>query len=137
MVSPIDQGPLRYHRPYALGAVVFGSERQARAIAQCVHTGVVVINDVIVPTADPRLPFGGRGRSGFGVTRGAEGLLELTRVKAVSIRRGRWRPHYTPTGAQHTALFQAYIRAVHGDAWRQRIKAVGAAFRTLWRGDFH
>jgi acyl-CoA reductase-like NAD-dependent aldehyde dehydrogenase len=64
--------------PYALGAAVFGEESWARAFARRIRAGVVVINDVIVPTADPRLPFGGSGRSGFGVTRGAEGLLELT-----------------------------------------------------------
>ena len=41
-------------------------------------TGFVTINDIIVPTADPRLPFGGVRGSGFGTTRGAEGLLEMT-----------------------------------------------------------
>ncbi len=29
--------------------------------------------DIIAPTADPRVPFGGRRASGYGVTRGAEG----------------------------------------------------------------
>lgn len=123
--------------PYALGVTVFGSERQARDIAQRVNAGVVVINDVIIPTADPRLPFSGRGRSGFGVTRGAEGLLELTNVKAVSIRRSRWRPHYKPAGHHHTALFESYIHAVHGDAWIQRMKAVGSAIRTMLRAAHH
>lgn len=43
--------------PYALGATVFGEEAGARALARRVWAGVVVVNDVIVPTADPRLPF--------------------------------------------------------------------------------
>lgn len=123
--------------PYALGATVFGSERRALDLANRVRAGVVVINDVIVPTADPRLPFGGRGRSGFGVTRGAEGLLELTHVKAVSIRRGRWRPHYEPVTHQHTQLFEAYIHAVHGDTWAKRSKAVVSAMRTISRASHH
>jgi acyl-CoA reductase-like NAD-dependent aldehyde dehydrogenase len=54
--------------PYALGASIFGPKRDALKLAARVNAGSVVINDVIVPTADPRLPFGGRGESGFGVT---------------------------------------------------------------------
>jgi acyl-CoA reductase-like NAD-dependent aldehyde dehydrogenase len=57
--------------PYRLGATVFGPAAAAAALAARVEAGCVVVNDVIVPTADPRLPFGGRGRSGYGVTRGA------------------------------------------------------------------
>ncbi len=65
--------------PYALGAAIFSRDAAAaHSFAGKVRAGVVVINDLIVPTADPRLPFGGRGRSGFGTTRGAEGLLEMT-----------------------------------------------------------
>lgn len=118
---------------YALGATIFGDERHALNIAKRIQAGVVVINDVIVPTADPRLPFGGRGRSGFGVTRGAEGLLELTNVKAVSIRRGRWRPHFNPEGDENGALFESYIRAVHGESWPKRIKAMVSAIRVACR----
>jgi acyl-CoA reductase-like NAD-dependent aldehyde dehydrogenase len=53
---------------YALGPSIFGPARAARTLAARVNAGSVVINDVIVPTADPRLPFGGCGESGFGVT---------------------------------------------------------------------
>lgn len=52
--------------PFALGAKIFGEERRALVLAKRVHASVVLINDVIVPTADLRLPFGGQGRSGFG-----------------------------------------------------------------------
>jgi delta 1-pyrroline-5-carboxylate dehydrogenase len=117
--------------PYALGAVVFGREKTARELAAKVRAGVVLINDVIVPTADPRLPFGGLGRSGYGVTRGAEGLLEMTAMKALSVRRGHWRPHYEPPHPAHADLFRAYIQAVHSASWRQRVAAIGAGLRTL------
>ncbi len=117
--------------PYALGAVVFGQEKTARELAARVRAGVVLINDVIVPTADARFPFGGLGRSGYGVTRGAEGLLEMTAIKALSVRRGHWRPHYDPPHPGHEDLFRAYIQAVHGAAWRQRLAAMGAGLRTL------
>ena len=52
--------------PYALGASVFGPEEPARRLATRVRAGAVTINDLIVPTADPRLPFGGRAQSGYG-----------------------------------------------------------------------
>jgi acyl-CoA reductase-like NAD-dependent aldehyde dehydrogenase len=116
--------------PYALGASVFGPEAAARALAARIRAGAVTINDVIVPTADPRLPFGGRDASGYGITRGAEGLLELTVAKTVSTRRGRLRPHYAPPVADDDALFRHYLRAVHGGSWSGRIRswlALGAA----------
>jgi acyl-CoA reductase-like NAD-dependent aldehyde dehydrogenase len=119
------------HCPYALGAVVFGQEKAARELAVQMRVGVMLINDVIVPTADPRLPFGGLGRSGFGVTRGAEGLLEMTTVKALSVRRGHWRPHYDPPHPGYADLFRAYLQAVHSASWRSRCSAIRTGFRAL------
>jgi aldehyde dehydrogenase (NAD+) len=122
--------------PYGLGAAVFGSDRRARAFAEKLRVGVVVINDVIVPTADPRLPFGGRGRSGFGVTRGAMGLLEMTAVKAISVRRGTWRPHFAPKSSDDPDLFIAFIRSLHSYGWRNRIrgfKKLVSVAKERWR----
>ncbi len=99
--------------PYALGAAVFGPEGAARRLAARIAAGSVVINDVIVPTADPRLPFGGRGESGFGLTRGAEGLLEMTVCKTIVLRRGRFRPHLD-VRAGDAATLTALIGALHG-----------------------
>jgi acyl-CoA reductase-like NAD-dependent aldehyde dehydrogenase len=109
--------------PYALGSSVFGPEEPARRFAKRVRAGAVNINDLIVPTADPRLPFGGRAQSGYGATRGAEGLLELTCLKTISLRRGRLRPHYQPTTALDQTVFLPYLRAVHGRGWVGRVKA--------------
>ncbi|MBB2157758.1 aldehyde dehydrogenase family protein [Gluconacetobacter diazotrophicus] len=76
--------------PYALGASLFGPEAACRKLASDLRAGSIVVNDLIAPTADPRLPFGGTGESGYGSTRGAEGLLALTRPVAISVRRGPW-----------------------------------------------
>jgi delta 1-pyrroline-5-carboxylate dehydrogenase len=94
---------------------VFGPPGAAQAMARRVRAGSVCVNDLIVPTADPRLPFGGRGRSGFGSTRGAEGLLAMTVVKTVSERRGRLRPHLAPATANDAALFAGMTALLHGD----------------------
>lgn len=111
--------------PCALGASVFSrDESAARQLAARLNAGVVTINDLIVPTADPRLPFGGRGHSGFGVTRGREGLLEMTAPKVISVRRGAWRPHYAPARDGDAALFAAFARLTHGRGLARRWQAL-------------
>lgn len=119
--------------PYALGTSIFGPEDAAHRLAGRVNAGSVTINDLIVPTADPRLPFGGRGTSGYGVTRGGEGLLELTNVKTVGTRHGRFRPHYEPPQADDESLFTAYIEAAHGVGWRPRLAALRRVLGILSR----
>jgi acyl-CoA reductase-like NAD-dependent aldehyde dehydrogenase len=118
-VVPLD---LEADCGYALGASIFGPEREAKEFAKRIRAGVVVINDMIVPTADPRLPFGGRGKSGFGVTRGAEGLLEMTAVKAVTVRSGSWRPHFADKHSSDSELFESFLSALHGSGWRRRLQ---------------
>jgi len=123
---------LAHRCPYALGATIFSRhEREARRLADQITAGVVVINDMIVPTADPRLPFAGRRRSGFGSTRGAEGLLEMTAPKAVAVRRGNWLPHLDPVRTGDDDLFADYLLAIHAMSWRARIKAGWAMIRRM------
>jgi acyl-CoA reductase-like NAD-dependent aldehyde dehydrogenase len=117
--------------PYRLGATVFGSARSAQALAPRIDAGVVLVNDVILPHADARLPFGGRGRSGFGVTRGAQGLLEMTRPKAISRRSGTFRPHYDLPQPSDEEMFAQYIRAAHGSCPLDRARAAVAVVRNL------
>jgi len=117
--------------PYALGASVFGPEDAAVALAGRVRAGIVVINDAIVPTADPRLPFGGRGASGFGTTRGAEGLLELTVPKVVAIRRGRRLPHLENPQPGDADLFRAWLSLAHGGGPRARLRGALDLARAL------
>jgi len=124
---------LAAENPYALGASVFGREPGATEFARRVRAGAVTVNDIIVPTADPRFPFGGRGRSGYGVTRGAEGLLAMTQVKAIAVRRGKSRPHLDPAGRNDAELFGAYIRAAHGGSWTARGRAVVNFFQAAMR----
>jgi hypothetical protein len=100
-------------------------------VANALNAGVVTINDVIVPSADPRLPFGGRKRSGFGVTRGAEGLLELTAPKVMTVSRSKFRPAFEPPHAKDEAMFQAYLGLTHGRSLGQRVRAFVALFKSL------
>jgi aldehyde dehydrogenase (NAD+) len=119
---------------YGLTASIFGSEGEARRLAERLRVGHVLINDVIIPTIDPRVPFGGRGRSGFGVTRGAEGLLAMTTPRTVQVQRGWSKRSYEPTGAGHVALFSGLAALLHGDGFRKRwdgLKRLVAAARKL------
>jgi aldehyde dehydrogenase (NAD+) len=127
--------------PYALGASIFcgpRDEAKARSMAALLKAGTVLINDVIAPTADPRVPFGGRGSSGYGVTRGEEGLLEMTAVKVLLVRkvgllyRGLSVLHMRPLRAAETAVFAGLIGMLHGRGLRQRwdaLKALAGAAR--------
>lgn len=109
----------------ALGASVFSrDEVAARSVASQIQAGVVTINDLILPTADARLPFGGRGRSGFGVTRGAEGLLELTTPRVVTVSRSKFRPAFGLSQVGDQQLFEAYLEFTHGHGLKSRWAAL-------------
>lgn len=132
-VANVDEAlAMATHSPYALGASVFGPPRAASALAARIDAGTVTINDLIVPTADPRLPFGGRRQSGWGVTRGAEGLLEMTRIKAVSTRRRGPHVHFDVPRPGGAALLDAAFRLLHGAGGTRR-QAIGTLVRSLRR----
>jgi acyl-CoA reductase-like NAD-dependent aldehyde dehydrogenase len=118
--------------PRALTASVFCGKSEmgvAHSLATTLKAGVVLLNDLIAPTADARLPFGGRGASGYGVTRGAEGLLEMTAVKTVIVRHGGTMRHLEVTKDTDTPLIAAVIRAVHGGGPRERWAGVRELMR--------
>jgi acyl-CoA reductase-like NAD-dependent aldehyde dehydrogenase len=106
--------------PYVLTAAVFGPEPQARKLASQLPVGTVLINDLIVGTADPRVSFGGRKSSGFGLTRGREGLLEMTALKTIVAQRSCDRRAYQAITPAHQPFFAGYIQAVHGGRWLAR-----------------
>lgn len=124
-----DQEALNMDRrcPYGLGASVFSNDlKGAQTLANEIPAPIVTINDVVAPTADPRLPFGGCKHSGFGVTRGAEGLLEMTSPKVVTSRRPKgWMPHLTQEFGENSAeLFHQLLRLSHGAGMLARLKAL-------------
>lgn len=109
---------------YALTVSIFGHERQARPLAQKITAGTVMVNDLMIPSADPRVPFGGRKTSGFGVTRGREGLLEMTAVQVVAVRRSVDRRQYGPVTQEHENLFEALVCSTHAAGWKRRLSGV-------------
>jgi acyl-CoA reductase-like NAD-dependent aldehyde dehydrogenase len=110
--------------PYGLTAAIFGHAAAARDLAERLDVGVVQINELFAGTVDPRVPFGGARQSGFGVTRGAEGLLGMTRPKVVQARRGRFRPHYDAMDEATADLVRGYLKMAHRRGWRRRLTAL-------------
>jgi succinate-semialdehyde dehydrogenase/glutarate-semialdehyde dehydrogenase len=69
---------------YGLGGAVFTRDRaRALRVAAELHTGAVAVNDFV--KSDPRLPFGGVRKSGYGRELGICGLRELVNVKTVTV----------------------------------------------------
>jgi len=126
----VDQA-LEFDRrcPFALGASIFGDATSAEALAQKLNVGCVVINDMIAPTADPRLAFGGRKQSGFGVTRGAAGLLEMTQLKSVVHQRSRWLPHLDTPTPFDASLLAGFLKFSHGQGFAERIRGLAAVIQ--------
>ncbi|MCC9602525.1 aldehyde dehydrogenase family protein [Stieleria sp. JC731] len=110
--------------PYRLAASVFADTATAKNVAERLEVGSVTINDLIAPTADPRLPFGGRGQSGFGVTRGAEGLLAMTAAKVVSTRKGNLLPHLDRRRRRDRDLLQGLMEFLHGGRLQSRLSGL-------------
>ncbi|HEX3147678.1 MAG TPA: aldehyde dehydrogenase family protein [Gemmataceae bacterium] len=120
---------------FGLGASVFTSHpRRATRLAEQLRVGSVSINDVLVGTAHPAVPFGGVRHSGWGVTRGVEGLLAMTVPQVVTIRKGKFRPHYgsgdNPAIAQTLRGLLAWGHAARG---RERRAGIRQMLRGLWR----
>lgn len=67
--------------PYGLGAAVWGSPEHALRVGRRIRSGALFINAVVA--SDPRLPFGGIRRSGYGRELAAAGVREFTNVRTV------------------------------------------------------
>jgi succinate-semialdehyde dehydrogenase/glutarate-semialdehyde dehydrogenase len=69
---------------YGLGASIWtGKVAAGEALARTVESGAVFVNGMVA--SDPRLPFGGVKRSGWGRELGAFGIREFTNVQTIWI----------------------------------------------------
>lgn len=119
--------------PYALTASVYGPLEDAIRLAKYISAGTITINDTIVPTADPQIPFGGRGESGYGVTRGDEGLLEMTTPKVVSIRKGKWLPHAQVPQPVDEELLDGLLQLAHSGSWIDRFRGLQQTLQAAFK----
>ena len=68
---------------YGLGASVWSSSPRGLAVGRRIRSGALFVNAMVA--SDPRLPFGGIGRSGYGRELSAEGTREFTNVRTMVV----------------------------------------------------
>ncbi|HVM98418.1 MAG TPA: NAD-dependent succinate-semialdehyde dehydrogenase [Candidatus Acidoferrales bacterium] len=70
---------------FGLGASIWTRDvERAEVLAARIESGAVHINDIV--KSDPRLPFGGVKKSGYGRELSSYGLREFTNIKSVVVR---------------------------------------------------
>lgn len=72
---------------YGLGSAVF-SRNRGEDIARGIRAGMTSINDALVFSMNPAVPFGGRGDSGYGRKQGEEGLREFAYPHSFTAKTG-------------------------------------------------
>jgi succinate-semialdehyde dehydrogenase/glutarate-semialdehyde dehydrogenase/succinyl-CoA reductase len=69
---------------YGLGASIWTEDLgKAEKLSRMVQSGLVSVNNIVA--SDPRVPFGGVKKSGFGRELSRYGMLEFVNIKSVRL----------------------------------------------------
>ncbi|MGE4145361.1 MAG: aldehyde dehydrogenase family protein [Planctomycetota bacterium] len=120
--------------PYGLTASVWTrDERRAADLARRLHFGSVYVNDALVPSGAGEAPWGGVKESGYGKTRGPEGLRAMTRVKHVAYDRFHLRdaPVWFPYTAEKYRTISDFLPVLFGSRPGRRLRAGLQGLRNL------
>lgn len=86
-----------------------------------IEAGDVAVNDHAISAGYPEIPWGGIKASGYGKTRGKEGLLEMVTLQHISWPRVQMKREFIwfPNSAKTIALVKKGVLLLHG-TWRER-----------------
>jgi acyl-CoA reductase-like NAD-dependent aldehyde dehydrogenase len=131
-VVPIDSPEEGVQAANALGYGLTGSvwtRDRARGLAlmEQLEVGHASLNDHIITASVPQLAWGGVKNSGYGRSRGAEGLLDMTYAKVYSAERLFALPRelfWYPYASGKYNLLRRFINIYYATTWRERLAAL-------------
>ena len=78
---------------FGLGASIWTKDLEnAEVLSNIIKSGIVSVNNVVV--SDPRVPFGGVKKSGFGRELSRYGMLEFVNIKSIRLYDQLIHEHY-------------------------------------------
>lgn len=116
---------------YGLGSAVFSRDR-GEAIARRLRVGMTSINDALVFSMNPAVPFGGRGDSGYGRKQGEEGLREFAYAHSFTAKTGPARFSASTFGRPQGAMAEPSPVPVAG-SWPRAVRSRTDSTRGLRR----
>jgi acyl-CoA reductase-like NAD-dependent aldehyde dehydrogenase len=108
---------------YGLAASVFGSKREAEAVARRLEVGTANVNDVLVGFLASDVPMGGWKDSGIGFRHGEYGIKKFVRPESIVISRfGQKRePWYFPYTQKRRDQLRRVTNFFAARDWRRRL----------------
>lgn len=111
-----------------IGSIWTRDRQRGLGLARQLKAGHVGLNDHFFSCNLPAMPWGGVGESGYGRTRGAEGLLEMTTTQGISYNLLNFPSHehlaWYPYTREKRALLERFITFNHAPTWRERLAAL-------------
>lgn len=117
---------------YGLTASVWsGDLERARSLARRLEAGAVYINEALSPSGAAELSWGGVKGSGFGKTRGEDGLFSMVRKKYVSrdLTGMSTAPHWYPYTEEKYRRFSELVEDLYGGNIFRRLLGF---FKFVW-----
>jgi acyl-CoA reductase-like NAD-dependent aldehyde dehydrogenase len=108
---------------YGLAASVFGSKREAEAVARRLEVGTANVNDVLVGFLASDVPMGGWKDSGIGFRHGEYGIKKFVRPESIVISRfgGKREPLYFPYTEKRRQQLRKISDFFAARDWRRRL----------------
>ena len=96
-------------REKPLALYYFGTSKAARKVLKTTTSGGVCVNDTIIHLANPRLPFGGVGKSGIGKYHGKASFELFSNLKSVVISSAFIDNHFRYAPYKHLNLIKKFM----------------------------